>query len=64
MWYWFACLMKTFLITYDKLQETIHGQHIQQIGTTKLDCWDKLIAYWDLFPIISMPSRLQLKKSS
>ncbi len=63
MWWWFTCLTRTFWITYDRLQEIIHGQYIWQIKTTKLDCWNRPSTYWDLFPKISMHSKLQLKKS-
>lgn len=55
--------MKTFLITYNSFRETIDGQHIWQIGTTKLECWNISITDWDLFPKISMCLRPQLEKN-
>ncbi len=49
-------------MTYNKFQETIHGQYIQQIKTTKLNYWDRPITYWDLFPRISIRLSPQSEK--
>jgi hypothetical protein len=48
-------LSRIFLITYNRHQEIICGQHTWQIKITKFDFLSNLTIYWDLYLRISIP---------